>query len=214
MADPKKPSGNIIMDDRDQFLLPLSRIDFPNLFIPTVYQEGDKPKYNATLIFPPEETFDEYKKAIARLRRMPGFNKLSVVPGSPEEQALLAEGIEKEDLLYMSRPIRKENNPEKLEKYPYQKNQYKASVSSYVPPAVLDARKEEIKIGQKELIYSGCYGQALVSVGIFNHKQLFFRLHAFQKQKDGQPFGRANANMDMFKTFADDSSLAEDDGGV
>jgi hypothetical protein len=220
MADPKS-TNNTIMDVRDQFLLPVSRIAFHDLFVPKAFQEGQKPKYGVTLLFPADETFDVYKAAVERLKKHPDFSKLAVMPGSPEEAQRLAMGIAKEDIVYaddfikgLSKAIKKETNMETLEKYPFMKGVFKATANAYFPPAILDATKTTITVEQKELIYSGCYGQALVSVGIHNKDKIFLRLHAFQKQKNGEPLGRASANLDSFKTFAEDSigdSLAEED---
>lgn len=220
MAEPTKNS-NIIIDIRDQFLLPIGRIAFHDLFVSKIYKEGDKPKWGLTLIFPPDETFDSYKAALERLKKHPDFLKHAVTEGSPEEAQRISMGILKEDIVYadvflkgLTRSIKKETNMETLEKYPYLKGQFKASMSAYFPPKVLDAAKNVIEVDQKELVYPGCYGQALVSVGIFNKQSIFLRLHAFQKQKNGEPLGRSNVDLNSFKTFAEDSqgnSLAEDD---
>lgn len=220
----QKNTANVIMDVRDQFLLPVGRIFFQDLFVPKAFQEGQKPKYGLTLGWGPEETFDSYKAAVERLKKHPDFSKLAVMPGSPEEAQRLVMGISKEDIVYadefvkrLSKAIRKETNIDTLEKYPYMKGMFKATANAYFPPAILDAAKNRISVEQKELIYSGCYGQALVSVGIHNKDKIFLRLHAFQKQKNGEPLGRANADLSSFKTFAEDeqgNSLAEDDEGV
>jgi hypothetical protein len=220
----QKSNNNTIMDVRDQFLLPVSRIAFHDLFVPKAFQEGQKPKYGVTLLFDPLETFDSYKAAVERLKKHPDFSKLAVMPGSPEEAQRLAMGLTKEDIVYadeflkgLSKAIKKETNIETLEKYPFMKGQFKCTANAYFPPAILDAAKNKIPVEQKELIYSGCYGQALVSVGIHNKDKIFLRLHAFQKQKNGEPLGRASANLDSFKTFAEDevgNSLAEEEDSV
>lgn len=219
MADQKEAS-NIIMDVRDQFLLPVGRIVFQDLFIPKVYKEGDKAKYSVTLIWPPEETFDSYKQAVQRLKKHPDFSKLAVEPESQDEKKRLEMGIAKEDIIYadtflkgLSKAIKKETNIDKIEKYPYLKGAFNASARSYFPPAILDAAKNKIEVANKELVYPGCYGQALVSVGIHNKDKIFLRLHAFQKQKNGEPLGRSGADLSSFKTFQEDdqgNSLAEE----
>jgi hypothetical protein len=221
MAEQTKQNNNIIIDLRDQFLLPLGKIAFHDLFTPKAFQEGQKPKYGITLLFPPEETFDNYKAAVERLKKHPEFSKVAVIPNSPEEAQRLQMGIDKEDIIYadtflkgLAKAIKKESNVDTLEKYPFMKGQFKATANAYFPPTILDATKNKINVEQKELVYPGCYGQALVSVGIHNKDKIFLRLHAFQKQKNGEPLGRAGADMNLFKTFADDAaneSLAEED---
>lgn len=219
MAD-QKFQGNVIMDVRDQFLLPVGRIAFHDLFVPKSFQEGQKPKYGVTILFSPDETFDTYKAAVERLKKHQDFAKVAVLPGSAEEKQRLDMGIDKEDIVYadafikgLAKAIRKETNIDTLEKYPYLKGMFKATTNAYFPPAVLDAAKNKIDVANKELVYPGCYGQALVSVGIHNKDKIFLRLHAFQKQKNGEPLGRSGADLSSFKTFQEDdqgNSLAEE----
>jgi hypothetical protein len=220
MAEQTKNS-NVIMDIKDQFLLPPGRIFFHDLFIPKTFKEGDKPKYSLTMGWGPEETFDSYKQAIERLKKHPEFANHAVTPGSPEEAKRISMGIAKEDIIYaddfikgLHKAIKKETNMETLEKYPFMKSQFKAGMTAYFPPTIIDGAKNRINVENRELVYPGCYGQALVSIGIFNKTSIFLRLHGFQKQKNGEPLGRSGVNLDTFKTFATDDvgdSLAEDD---
>jgi Protein of unknown function (DUF2815) len=218
---------NLLIDDSDQFLLPVGRVLFHNLFVPVSFKDkdgNDQPaKFGVTMMFPPEEQFTEYKAALGRLKKIKGVEKYAVLPGSAEEAKQLAMGLDAESIIYMDdffkrlkKPFKKETNPDKLEKYPHQVNQWICNLKTAFAPFVCGpgGKEDKITLDNKDLIYGGCYGQALVSVGIYNGEGIFLRLKGFQKQKNGTPFSGGGVTASLFKTFTEDafgdSSLAED----
>jgi Protein of unknown function (DUF2815) len=206
----QKNKGNVIGDNSDQFLLPMGRITFNNLFKPQSFEnKPETEKYSVGLIFDPTETFDVYKAALERLKKLDEFILSGVViPGSPEAKAKLDSGVPPEDLVYAKRPITKKTDIEMLEKYPHMKDQWSLKASrpkAWGKPQVLGPSKNLIMDENKDLIYPGCYGIALVSLGLFNQTTLFFRLHAFQKAKEGEMLkGSSSARMDLFNAFTED----------
>lgn len=226
MASNNNAGSFIITDDKDQFLLPLGRLIFENLFTPVEFTNNDgtksKPKYSLSLMFEPNADFSAYQAALQRLLKSPEVQKIAPSRGSKEEKDLLARGLTPDDITYsdeyvktLKKAIKKETNPEKLEKYPHLIGKMVANMGSYFPPVIMDAKKNHITALNKDTIYRGCYGQALVSVALHSSTgQLFFRLKGFQKVKDGEPIGFSNAKTDLFESFTQTDSLAEEDDGI
>lgn len=216
-------SNFVVIDEKDQFLLPIGRLIFENVFTPVEFDNPDgtksKPKYSLSLLFEPDANFDAYKAAQQRLLKLPEVQKVAPERGSESEKKLLAAGLTSEDITYsddflksLKKAIKKEVNPEKLEKYPFMVGKMVANMGSYFPPVIVDAKKNPITSMNKDLIYKGCYGQALVSLGVHTtQQQLFFRLKGFQKVRDGEPIGFSNANTALFESFTQEDSLAGND---
>lgn len=219
MADQNNNQNNIIIDYRDQFLLPLGRVQWEDLFTARQYKDG-KPKYSVQLFFPADADFSGYHAAVARLKANPEVKKYLVTPGSDKEQKLIAAGVTKDEIVYedafmksLIKPIKKEKDLEKLERNPYLAGQLIAKASTSLPPVVIDCAKRPITKDNKDQVYRGCYGHALVSVGMYGGgKGLSLCLHGFQKTRNGEPLFTSSTNVDLFESFTDDSSLAENDG--
>lgn len=216
MAKPNN-SGSTIIDDKDQFRLPVGRLMWENLFTPKQFETG-KSKYNITMFFDADADFSEFTAAKKRLMNLPEARKLGVQPGSEEEVKALAQGLSKEDLVYaddflksLQKAIKKETDLDQLEKNPFLAGKLVAKMTTAFPPVIVGPNKQPIKSDDKDLIYRGCYGIAIVSLGIHNKDKMFLRLKGFQKVRDGEPLGSSNVNQDLFESFTDES-LAEDDG--
>lgn len=187
---------NVILDTSRQFTLKGTLL-WPALFTPKQFppQNGQEqlPKYQATILFDANDEFTSYKRAKADLANDPRIAKF----GDEWFQTLKS-------------AIRKELDPEVIEKYPFLKDRHKATASSMYAPTVMKRDgKTKYSADDKEEIYSGCYGQAVVSLGIHNKDKFFLRLLGFQKIRDGEPLGFTGAKSDLFESFTD--SLAEND---
>jgi hypothetical protein len=210
-------SGATIIDDKDQFLLPLGRLQWEALFVPKQFETGT-PKYNLTLFFDNDADFSAYKAAQQRLMNLPEAKKLAVQPGSEEEKKAFASGLTADDITYttdflkgLQKPIKKETDLDQLERNPYLAGKLVAKMTSAFPPVVVDGAKRPITKANKDQVYRGCYGYALVSLGIHNKDKMFLRLKGFQKTRDGEPLFTSSTNVDLFESFTDESSLAEND---
>ncbi len=206
MANEKKGNSTFIIDDTLKFRLPVGTVFFHDLFTPRSFKDDDKPKYSVTFGYKEDADFSEYKQALKVLQSDPRWPKNVVFRGSPEEQKAIDNGIGIDELITAIKPIKKETKPETLEKYPHYKGMFigKASCAATFPPLVIGPDRK--RITEKEEVYRGCEGIALVSIGLNTTTgRVSLRLKGFQKVKEGEPIGSMSATPDMFETFQDSS---------
>jgi hypothetical protein len=206
MSTNQPQKSNAILNKDFQFRLK-GTIIWPHLFTPQAFpsKPGEKeqePKYSATLILDPTvpENIAAYKEAKAKLFALPELAKL----GTEWQQVLSA-------------AIKKEFDPDKIEKYPFLNGMLVAKATNknlplFRGPDGLHTYTKDN--GGEEALYSGVYGSVIVALGVIKStKILFMRLLGGQKIRDGEPLagGRLTADAGMFESFTSESLAAEDD---
>lgn len=210
MAEKDKSSSVIYAEG--QFAMPVGRLFFGNyIFEPgKPFKEGDEPKYSITIGYPPETEFVGYKKALAEILSHPALKGRCIKKGSDEEAKLLAAGYTASDITYqdefiqqMQKPLKKEMDPDKLEKYPFMAGQFIFKSSSKLPPPVVGPDKKLIRVNEKDKLYNGVYVAALVSLGyVIGSKILFAQLNGVQYVRPGDPLSTHKVDLELFEFFA------------
>ena len=154
--------------------LPNVRMGFPNLFKREVF-EGKTGKYSATFLIPKEEEklYEELQEAIEQAIRDANIRV-------PRDRWCIKDG---------------DDRPE----YGHE-GSWTLKASSNDRPVVVDQRKQPL-MEEDEVMYSGCYVNALVSFWIQNNKfgkRVNANLHAVQFAGHGDPFGRAPVDLDKY----------------
>jgi hypothetical protein len=157
------------------------RFSYLHVWQPKAIQEGQEPKYSASIIIPKsdKETLDKIKKAIAFAAESGKAKLGGKVPA------------------VMKTPLR-DGDFERPEDEAY-KNSYFLNANSSQQPGIVDKNREPI-MEQNEL-YSGCYGRASLNFFAFNNsgnKGVACGLNHIMKTKDGKPLdGRTKAEDDF-----------------
>ncbi len=158
------------------------RLNYVNLFTPRSVEEGDEPRYSATLLIPKTDiiTINHIKEAIEK---------------SKENGKTLWGGIIPENLKI---PI-KDGDLEKSEDKDYT-NHYFVNAAAKYKPGTVDLNLNEI-IDPKE-IYSGCYVRCAINFYPYRQDGNFgigCSIENVQKLADGEILGRSSA-VDDFST--------------
>lgn len=156
------------------------RFSYVNIFDPRPGNSGGDAKYSVTLLIPKEDPFGnlpKIKAAMAEARaNFCRKNGESALPAKPVSTLHDGDGL-------------KENGDPYGEEC---KGHYVMTVSSRLdnPPKVLDLNKKPIT--DRSVLYSGCYGQAVVNFYGYNangRKGISAGLQGLRKMRDGDPLG-------------------------
>lgn len=169
--------------------LPNVRLSFPSLFRKAVF-EGEETKYEATFLIHKDSQKDLMKKVAAYTNE---FLRAKFGQDIPKglKKTFLSDGDEKEYEGYADHWALKATN------------------NSRVPVFDSNANGKAPLTEDDNVIYAGCYVNALVGLWYSNHqkggKQLLANLYGVQFLRDGEPFsGSRVASQDEFDEFDDD----------
>ena len=178
------------------------RFSFPSLFEPREPDnEGDKPKYEVTLLIPKsdKETIKKLKTAIKEAAEEGKTSKFGgKIPAN------------------LKTPLH--DGDDKADDYPEFTDHYYFAARSTKRPGIVDKNLNAVIDG--ELVYPGVYGRLQVEAFAYNHpkggKGVALSLQNAQVLKDGEPFGSVaqraeEAFNDGFSTNSDDDDDIDDD---
>ncbi len=169
-----------------------ARLSYLHIWEPSAIDEGQEPKYSASIIIPKSDkkTLKAIKQAIENAKIQGKTSKFGgKVPAN------------------LKTPLR-DGDEERPDDEAYA-DSYFINANCKTRPGVVD--KDCNKILDQDEVYSGCYGRASVTFYPFNtsgNKGIACGLNHIMKLKDGEPLGgRSTADSDF-----DDDFVFEDDG--
>ena len=152
------------------------RFSYLHIWKPSTINEGDTPKYSATLIIPKSDkaTVDAINHVI-QLAKEEGKSKWGgKIPAK------------------MDSPLR--DGDEERPDDPAYANAYFINPKSTTQPGIVDAKAQPIM--DQDEIYSGAYGRASITAYPYDakgNKGVAFYLNNIMKVKDGEPLGGAKS---------------------
>jgi len=168
------------------------RFSYLHVWEPSAVDEGQDPKYSASLIIPKSDkkTLKAIKEAIENAKVQGKSNKFGgKIPAN------------------LKTPLR-DGDEDRPDDEAYE-NSYFVNANSKTKPGIVD--KDCNKILDQDEVYSGCYGRASITFYPFNtsgNKGIACGLNHLQKLKDGEPLGgRSTAEND----FGDDFVFEDED---
>jgi ssDNA-binding protein len=183
------------------------RLSFPDLFIPTAFEEGQVPKYGCVLLLDPKNpvharTIKEIAAEEARMIK--------------EAWGTAPKGL----VLEYTGPGSDRTNQQTGEIYQGYEGMVYVTCKNTNQPMVMDSEKNELAVGSK-LVYGGAYCNA--SANLFCQENKFGRgirasIRAVKMLGYGEPFGAGHVTDKEFDDFdTDDEGLAmadalDDDG--
>lgn len=182
-----------------KYVTPVFRLSFPNLFEARAGLEGGAPKFGCSAIWTPASFTANDKKLWAALK------------GALDEESKRAFKKAWKDLPANFKKGLRDGAEKDMEGYGA--GTYFASLTTKIPPGVIDREKNEIspEEGNADDIYPGCYCRATVSIYSYDNKGkgVAIGLRAIQKVKDGERLdSRVNAADDFDEDI--DSEWADD----
>lgn len=168
------------------------RLSYLHIWEPNAIEEGQKPKYSASLIIPKtdKKTIKQIEQAIENAKIMGKASKLGgKVPKN------------------LKTPLR-DGDDERPDDEAYE-NSYFLNANCYTKPGIVD--RDCNKIMDQDEVYSGCFGRASITFYAFNtsgNKGIACGLNHLMKLSDGEPLGgRSSAESD----FDDDFEYDDDE---
>lgn len=168
------------------------RLSYLHVWEPSAIDEGQEPKYSASLIIPKSDkaTIKKIKEAIENAKVQGKTSKFGgKVPAN------------------LKTPLR-DGDEERPDDEAYA-NSYFINANAKTKPGIVD--KDCNKIMDQDEVYSGCYGRASVTFYPFNtsgNKGIACGLNHIMKLKDGEPLGgRSTPEND----FNDDFEFDDED---
>lgn len=158
------------------------RLSFPSIFKRSVFQ-GEEGKYEATFLIPKsdEKTKKMIDDAIEKAMKEAKVSKISA------EKRCLRDGDDSE--------------------YDGYEDHWSFKAANDKRPTVINRNKEPLTIDD-EVIYAGCYVNAIVDIWIQNNsygKRVNANLYGVQFVEDGEAFGMGNVDVtDDFDDLEDD----------
>lgn len=189
MADEQKPQYDIIVT-------PMVRLAFPNLAEPRAMEEGQTPKYQATLLF------DEEAQASKEFKRIKKAVEKAVQDkwGDQPPKKLRRPFLTTDDL---------NNVPDG-----YEDEHVIVRCNTTIQPGCVDSRNQPV-LNVAETFYPGAWVRAAVHAFAWSHKTggngVSISLDHIQFAKDGEPFGRRTKPTDVFESMDDDDDEDDED---
>ena len=184
-----------------RFTLNNVRLSFSSIWERAVF-EGKPTKYEGTFLINKEEQSDQMEKIEAQIKAalIEKFGELKKVPKN-----LLGNG---EKVCY------RDGDESEYDGY---EGHMSFKASNKMQPSVLNLNKEPLT-EDDNLIYSGCYVDAVVDIWIQNHptyrKRVNANLYAIRYRSEGTPFGGGRIPKDVESDFEDldmDEDLSQAD---
>jgi hypothetical protein len=183
-----------------QFLTPVFRASYPNLFTPRAAQAGAELKYSLTMIFPKVMT-DPTEKALMDALKA-AVAKAAVDKWGPDKAKWPTKKLDLGNGEF--RVVSAINSPwhDGVEKdqpgYGADVVYAAASAKAAYKPGLVNAQNQDII--QPNEFYAGCYARAIVTVFAYSNQRLgvSFGLRAVQKVRDGEPMGGSVNAADVF----------------
>ena len=194
------------MSDEQRLLTPPFRIQYPNVFVPTAFDEKATKKFGLCAIWTPAKFSDRDKKLWKAMM-----------------SALNAEALHafKKDLkeLPSTYKIGMRDGSEKPAEAGFGEGTRFANLTSMYAPGVIDLRKNIISLdeGNTDEIYAGCWARGRVNTYSFNNvgKGVAFGILSLQKIRDDEPLrGGGNAVADFEDEELDEQWLETEDESV
>ncbi len=170
----------------------LVRFSYLHVWEPSAVDEGQDPKYSASLIIPKSDkkTLKMIKEAIENAKVQGKSSKFGgKIPAN------------------LKTPLR-DGDEERPDDEAYE-NSYFVNANSKTKPGIVDVDCN--KILDQDEVYSGCYGRASITFYPFNtsgNKGIACGLNHIQKLKDGEPLGGRSAPEN---DFGDDFVFEDED---
>jgi hypothetical protein len=185
--------AKIMVERSQRIVTPVARVSYPTLFVPRAYQEGDDPKFSATLMVKKDEAGNAFADSLKKAQ------DAVLKTLYPKKMPM---NIERYGVTDGDDVVDKEGKPVESAA-----GHWLIKASSKSKPAVVNADKSEI-INAEE-VYGGCWGKASIQAKAYGNPQkggVSLELVAFQKVRDDTPFGGAAANRAAAVDEFDDES--------
>ena len=156
----------------NEVITPIAILSYPHLFEPNAYNDGDKPKYRATLVFPPE------------VQETPEFERMI---DATEFAAIDEWGESKTAKLNKAGKLRFPFLQDEDDESDYPEGSYFIRATTTRQPTILRWDKEEIE--DPEQMYPGALVRAYLVAKAYTHKMnrgVSFYLQHIQKVGDGE----------------------------
>ncbi len=193
--------------DLCRMITPPFRVSYPHLFQPQAAQEGDKRKYQITMMFDKKKeilgsTLDGKPRLLKEIIRNAKIRKFGPKENWPDD---------------LQSPRRDGDDPDYEGKDGYKGHWiYKASSNEDQKPGVVG--RDGVPITEASELYPGCYARAYIMAYIWEHPTggtgVGLILDHVQKVKDGKSFGGKKPVEQVFSPMADDDeeeSVTEDE---
>lgn len=181
-------------------ITPPARLSFPSLDKPRAVNEGDTPKFQATLLFDEKsqatDGFKALQKAYKQVLKEQWPDK---TPAKLKQPFLTLDDLDEDKI------------PDG-----YEEGHIFLRCSSTIAPGLVDERVQKV-LNPQEKFYAGCYVIAAVHAYAWTHPQggkgVSFGLDHLQFYKDGEPFTKRSKPTDVFSPLAA-GGLDDDDDDV
>jgi hypothetical protein len=187
------------MASSDTVLTPVARLSFPVLDKPRAVNEGDTPKFSATLLFDAKAQQTEEFKNLKRAYKQVLKDQF----GDDIPKKLKQPFLTKEDL---------EDPPEG-----YEDDMIFLRVNSKIQPGLVDEKVQKV-LNPAEKFYAGCYVAGAVHAYAWKHPTggvgISFGLDHLQFYRDGEPFTKRSKPTDVFSAIKTGAGALDDDDDV